>query len=74
MVSMGRGSGAEVPQVTRQVALAAFPKGCLAMRVRDELGPLFDDEVFRSALVSGGVLVSRRDSWPLSASCSSPRT
>ncbi|WP_244330220.1 IS1182 family transposase [Streptomyces prasinus] len=31
------------------MALAAFPKGCLAMRVRDELGPLFDDEVFRSA-------------------------
>ena len=46
---MGSGSGAEVPQVTRQVALAAFPRGCLAMRVRDELGPLFEDEVFRSA-------------------------
>jgi len=49
VVSMGLGSGAEVPQVTRQVAIAAFPKGCLAMRVRDELGPLFADEVFRSA-------------------------
>ncbi|MET7843690.1 transposase [Streptomyces sp. NPDC005356] len=31
------------------MALAAFPKSCLAMRVRDELGPLFEDEVFRSA-------------------------
>ncbi len=31
------------------VARAAFPKGCLAMQVRDALGPLFDDEIFRSA-------------------------
>ncbi|WP_371666770.1 transposase [Streptomyces sp. NBC_00289] len=31
------------------VAREAFPKGCLAMRVRDALGPLFDDEIFRSA-------------------------
>jgi len=31
------------------VARAAFPKGCLALRVRDELGPLFADEEFRSA-------------------------
>lgn len=46
---MGSGSGAEVPQLTRQVALASFLNGCLAMRVRDELGPLFEDEVFRSA-------------------------
>lgn len=42
-------SGREVPERTRMVAWAAFPKGCLAMRVRDALGPLFDDEVFRSA-------------------------
>ncbi|MFF9667030.1 IS1182 family transposase (plasmid) [Streptomyces viridifaciens] len=48
-MSMGSRPGVEVPQVTRQVALAAFPKGCLAMRVRDELGPLFEDEEFRSA-------------------------
>ncbi|MER6629030.1 IS1182 family transposase [Streptomyces sp. NPDC000987] len=42
-------SGREVPEGTRAVARAAFPKGCLAMRVRDALGPLFDDEIFRSA-------------------------
>lgn len=46
---MGAGSGREVPEGTQVVARAAFPKGCLAMRVRDALGPLFDDEVFRSA-------------------------
>lgn len=46
---MRAGAGREVPEGTRLVAWAAFPKGCLAMRVRDALGPLFDDEIFRSA-------------------------
>jgi transposase len=32
--------------MTAQVARAAFPKGCLAIRVRDALGELFDDEEF----------------------------
>jgi transposase len=31
------------------VARAAFPKGCLAMRIRDGLGPLFSDEDFKAA-------------------------
>ncbi|MFE2492482.1 IS1182 family transposase [Streptomyces mirabilis] len=48
-MSMRAGSGREIPEGTRMVAWAAFPKGCLAMRVRDALGPLFDDEIFRSA-------------------------
>ncbi|WP_051111793.1 IS1182 family transposase [Sciscionella marina] len=36
----------QVPVETERVAWAAFPKGCLAMRVRDELGSLFRDEQF----------------------------
>jgi transposase len=32
--------------MTAQVARAAFPKGCLAIRIRDALGALFDDEQF----------------------------
>lgn len=40
-----RGSG-EIPAETVRVARAAFPKGSLAIRVRDELGPLFTDEEF----------------------------
>jgi len=32
--------------MTRLVAQAAFPKGSLAMTLRDELGPLFDDTLF----------------------------
>ena len=39
----------EVPQLTARVARAAFPKGSLAMRVRDELGPLFADAQFAQA-------------------------
>jgi transposase len=35
--------------MTARVARAAFPGGCLAMRVRDELGPLFADEQFAAA-------------------------
>jgi transposase len=32
--------------MTAQVARAAFPKGCLPIRIRDELGELFDDGQF----------------------------
>jgi transposase len=39
----------EVPPQTAVVARAAFPKGTLAMRVRDELPGLFADEQFVSA-------------------------
>lgn len=40
-----KGTG-EIPAETVRVARAAFPKGSLAIRVRDELGPLFTDEEF----------------------------
>lgn len=36
----------EVPARTAEVARQAFPKGCLCMRIRKELGPLFTDEDF----------------------------
>jgi transposase len=39
----------EVPEQTVMVARAAFPKGTLAMRIRDELPGLFADEQFASA-------------------------
>jgi transposase len=31
---------------TRRIAQAAFPKGNLYLRLRDELGPLYEDEAF----------------------------
>jgi transposase len=39
----------EVPEMTARVARAAFPKGCLPIRVRDELGAVFTDEEFAAA-------------------------
>ncbi|WP_042375568.1 transposase, partial [Streptacidiphilus neutrinimicus] len=35
-----------IPEATARVARAAFPKGCLAMRIRDELDVLFRDAEF----------------------------
>src|SRR5215203_3418217 len=38
----------------RRRARAAFPKGCLAMRARDALGPLFTDEQFAALFPARG--------------------
>lgn len=39
----------EVPAATAQIARAAFPKGALAVRIRDELGPWYGDSDFAAA-------------------------
>jgi transposase len=39
----------EIPEQTVRVARAAFPRGTLAMRVRDRLGEVFADEPFTGA-------------------------
>jgi transposase len=44
----------EVPESTARVARAAFPRGCLAMRLRDELGAVFTNEQFASAFPRRG--------------------
>jgi hypothetical protein len=36
----------EIPEMTIEVAQAAFPKGNGVMKIRDELGPLFEDAEF----------------------------
>jgi transposase len=36
----------EIPEMTTAVAKAAFPKGNVIMKIRDELGPLFEDHEF----------------------------
>jgi transposase len=48
-MSMRPRSGWQVPSLTVQVARAAFPRGTLAMTVRDELGEVFADGQFSSA-------------------------
>ena len=47
-MSLRRAEIAPVPAATAQVAAAAFPKGCPAMRLRDELGAVYDDRMFAS--------------------------
>jgi transposase len=44
----------EIPAETARVAKAAFPKGCLAMRACDALGPLFTDEQFAELFAARG--------------------
>src|SRR6266508_3639649 len=43
-----------IPAETARVARAAFPKGCLAMRARDEFGALFTDEQFAELFAARG--------------------
>jgi hypothetical protein len=43
-----------VPEETARVARASFPKGSLAMRIRDELGELFQDTDFAGLYPSRG--------------------
>ncbi|MGW2996051.1 IS1182 family transposase [Streptomyces sp. NPDC001193] len=53
MSMQSKGPG-EIPAETVRVARAAFPKGSLAIRVRDELGPMFRDEDFVDLFASRG--------------------
>ena len=43
-----------VPEETRRVARAAFPKGNVYLRLRDEIGPLFDDAMFAALFPARG--------------------
>ena len=45
---------APVPATTAQVAQAAFPNGCPAMRMRDELGAVCNDQMFASLYPTRG--------------------
>ncbi|WP_435874624.1 IS1182 family transposase [Nocardia vinacea] len=53
-MSLLPGPWAEVPEMTARVARSAFPKGCLAMRVRDELGAVFGDVQFAAVFGARG--------------------
>lgn len=39
-------NNSDIPELTRLVARNAFPRGSLVMTMRDELGPIFEDEEF----------------------------
>src|SRR3954464_5876665 len=45
-----------VPEETARIARAAFRKGNLLMRIRDEIGVLYDDQMFTSLYDACGQL------------------
>jgi transposase len=45
---------APVPTATVQVAKASFSRGCPAMRMRDELGAIYHDQMFAPAYPARG--------------------
>src|SRR6187551_2606138 len=45
-----------VPEETARIARAAFRKGNLLMRIRDEIGVLYDDQMFASLYDARGQL------------------
>ena len=45
---------APIPEDTARVARAAFPKGTVLLRLRDELGPLYADERFAALFPTRG--------------------
>ncbi|MEU8976863.1 transposase, partial [Streptomyces monashensis] len=53
-MSMQPKESGEIPAETVRVARAAFPKGSLAIRVRDELGAMFADEEFADLFPARG--------------------
>jgi transposase len=53
-MSLPRDSVPPVPTETARVAQAAFPAGNVSMRMRDELGTLFDDERFADVYAREG--------------------
>ena len=61
-----------VPEVTARVVRAAFPKGTLAIRIREALGPLFADEDFAAAFPGAAAPRRRRVPWRW-CRCSSSR-
>jgi len=52
-----------VPELTARVVQAAFPKGTLGVRIREVLGPLFEDEAFAEGFPAGAVLRFHRVRW-----------
>ena len=53
-MSLRSGERDVVPAETAELARAIFPSGCMTMRVRDVLGPIFTDAEFSSLFSSRG--------------------
>jgi transposase len=63
-----------VPEETARIARAAFRKGNLLMRIRDEIGVLYDDQMFASLYDARGQLAIAPWLWLWSRCFSFSRT
>ena len=52
-----------VPEETCRVAQAAFPRGNIYMRMRDELGAIYDNQLFLLSFRPAGSRLSRPGAW-----------
>ena len=57
--------------MTGRFARASFPKGTLAMGLRDALGTIYQDEAFADLFPHKGAPQKLRGDWPWSRSCNS---
>lgn len=55
---------APVPEETRRIAQAAFPKGNLYVRLRDEIGVMFEDPLFAPWFPARGQPAESPWLWP----------
>lgn len=62
-----------IPAETARVARAAFPKSHPCLRLRDELGPIYDDSRFAALFPARGRPAEAPCAWRWSPCCSSPR-
>jgi hypothetical protein len=64
----------DIPAEAARVARAAFPKGTVAIRLRDKLSALYTDEDFRRFYPPGGSRPWRHGDWRWLRCCSSLST
>jgi hypothetical protein len=62
-----------MPEETRRVAQAAFPRGNVYMHLRDELGAIYDEQFFAPLFPARGRRPPRPGASPSRPSCNLPR-
>jgi hypothetical protein len=58
-----------ISEETAKVTKAAFPNGNIYLTLRDTLGPIFADELFKDLYPALGQPAESPESWPSSSFC-----
>ncbi len=51
----------DIPDETKTVAQKAFPKGNTYIKLRDEVGPIFEDKLFEELYLSTTIRITHGD-------------